>query len=227
MAQIDDLTQQVNLLTAELNVIKNNSKNIEDLTSIPSLTSTSELMIRDLATTYKTSIQDVIDLIVNGTIKTGFLNYNDSATATTPISITGGGGFTTLTNDALGSLTNTSYPPTGITNIWDSVTNSFDFSELSFGDMVEIRFDAELTTTVVNTEIIVELFLGTGVGSYTIPFITANNYKTAGTYKLNRYNGIYIVDSNTRDNPAYFKLSSDQNCTVKVNGWYCKINKRV
>ena len=36
----------------------------------------------------------------------GFFDYNDLATATTPISVTGGAGFTYLTNDALGTFTN-------------------------------------------------------------------------------------------------------------------------
>ena len=158
--------------------------------------------------------------------RTGFFDYNDLATATTPISITGGGGFINLTNDELGPFTNKTYAPTDITDVWDATGGAFDWSELELGDTIDIRIDLEIVTTTNNTQVDVNLFLGTGGGAYQIPFVIEQNFKTTGTFKVNRFNGIYMGDTNTLDNGGVFKMSSDNTCTVKVNGWYCRIIRR-
>lgn len=156
----------------------------------------------------------------------GLFDYNDAATATAPISIVGGAAAAILTNDGLGPFTNTAYKPIGVTNIWNTVTNEFDWTELKLGDMVDIRLDVDVTTTSVNTEVKVDLHLALGGFTYPIPWVLETNYKSIGTHKLNVYNGIYIGDANTLDNPANFRLFSDKACTVVVNGWYVKIIKR-
>lgn len=156
----------------------------------------------------------------------GLFDYNDAATASSPISITGGGGSVALTNDELGSFTNKLFPPVGVADVWDESTDLFDWSDLKLGDMVDIRIDVDVITTSVNTEIKIDLHLGTGGSSYTIPWMLETNYKNTGTHKVNRYNGIYMGDTNTLDNGGQFKMSSDKDCTVIVNGWYCKIIKR-
>lgn len=43
---------------------------------------------------------------------------------------------------------------------------------------------------------------------------------------LIRYNGIYVGNELMRDNPGHFRIYSDAACTVKVNGWYCRIATR-
>lgn len=179
----------------------------------------------DLATfeTWKNENTGKSDASANGA---GWFDYNDSATAITPITITGGGGFVDLTNDELGGFTNKNYPPFGITDVYDADNNRFDWSELKLGDTVDIRLDLEVITSSTNTEIDVFLLMADGVGSYQIPFVAEQNYKTVGTYNVNRYNGVYMGDSNTLDNFAKFQMKSDKTCTVKVNGWYCKVTQR-
>lgn len=158
--------------------------------------------------------------------KIGFLDYADLATQTTPVSVTGGAGELPIPNDAAGAYTVLSYPPDGVTQVWDATAQSFDWSELSLGDMIDIRLNLEVTTTAVNTGISVNLHLGSGGSAYTVPFITSTNFKTVGTYQLIRYNGIYIGNTDTLNNGGVFKISADQNITYKVIGWYCKIIKR-
>ena len=158
--------------------------------------------------------------------RTGFFDYNDLATATTPITITGGAGFILLPNDELGSFTNKTYAPANVTDIWDATGNVFDWTELELGDTVDIRLDLELVTTSANTQIDVDLFLGTGGGAYQIPFVVEQNFKSAGTYKLNRFNSLYMGDSNTLDNGGTFQAKADNTCTIKVNGWYVRIIRR-
>ena len=158
--------------------------------------------------------------------RTGFFDYNDVTTTGTPINVTGGGGFVNLTNDEAGAFTNKSYPPFGVTDVWDATGNVFDWSELTLGDTVDIRLDIDVIVASVNTEIDIDLQLGTGGGLYTIPFITNQNYKATGTKKVNRWNSIYMGDLNTRDNGGVFRIQSDKTCTVVVNGWYCRIIRR-
>jgi len=155
--------------------------------------------------------------------KSGFLDYNDAATAITPISVTGGGGFIYLTNDGLGSFTNKTYPPSGVNDVWDSSTNAFDFSELNLGSVIHYRIDLNITTTAANQEVNIQIELAIGANVYSLS-VAQKQYKTAGTYPAVFANFIYIGDSNTLDNPGKFKISSPNNATVVVNGWVCDIN---
>ena len=152
----------------------------------------------------------------------GFFDYNDSLTATTPISVIGGGGFVYLTNNEKGAFTNKLYPPNGITKVWNPSINSFDFTELPLGSKLDYRLDIEITTTSPNQDIEVEIELAIGGSTYSLG-VAERQYKTVKTHKLNVENYVYMGDLNTRDNPAKFKIQSDANATVKVNGWACYI----
>ena len=156
----------------------------------------------------------------------GFFDYNDLATATTPINVTGGAGFVVITNDELGANTTKTYKPASVTDVWKAVTSQFDFTELSLGDMVDIRFDLEITTTSPNQDLELQMFFGVGDPSeYEIP-IFSGSIKSTGSHEINRYNGFYMGDTLTKDNPAELRLSSPDNCSVVVRGWYVKIIKR-
>lgn len=168
----------------------------------------------------------MIDEVPSDSFAGGLFDYNDLGTTGAPISVSGGGGSVVLTNDEGGAFTNKLFPPTGVTDVWDKDNDVFDWSDLKLGDMVDIRIDVDVITTSVNTEIKIDLHLGTGGSSYTIPWILETNFKNTGTHKLNRYNGIYMGDTNTLDNGGKFMIESDKNCTIVVNGWYCKIIKR-
>lgn len=153
----------------------------------------------------------------------GVVDYSDNATQTTPINVAANTPVY-LTNDTLGAFTNRAYLPEGVTDVWDSSLNQFDFSELSLGDVVDIRLDLEITTTTANQVGSIVLELGIGGASYDIPFISTT-VKTAGSHPLNRFNSVYMGDNNTLLNSAKFRVESDASATVKVNGWYCKIIK--
>jgi len=157
-----------------------------------------------------------------GRTEVGFIDYNDAATAGTPIAVTGGAGYVDLTNDGLGAFTNKLYPPSGVLEVWDAGTDRFDWSDLELGDMVDIRLDIEVTTTGANQVFDIVLELGTGGFAYNIPFEQAL-VKSAQAVDVNRYNGVYLGDANTLDNGAKFRIQSDGNATVVVRGWYCKI----
>lgn len=156
--------------------------------------------------------------------KVGWWDYNDLTTATTPIAITAAATDFELTNDGAGANTNKTYALSGITDVWNTTTNRFDFSGLDVGDTVDIRFDIEVVTSTVNTEISMEMELGVGGTPYRIPMINDMNLKDADTYKVISFKGIYIGDTNTKDNPARLLVRSDKtDPTVKVNGWYVRV----
>jgi hypothetical protein len=174
--------------------------------------------VYDLVTTIKAYLQSDGGDNFSG----GWADYNDNATSGTPLSVTGGGAAVILTNDTLGSFTNTSNLPDGVTSLWSSSTNKFVWTDLKVGDMVDIRLDITVTTSSSNTSIGVLLHLGTGGGAYVVPFIQEHLFKTSGTHQITRFNSIYMGDSNTLNNGGQFKITADSNCTVVVNGWYVR-----
>ena len=156
----------------------------------------------------------------------GWADYADVATTGTPISVTATP--TVLTNDGTGTDTNTSYLPiggNGITQLWDTSSNGFDFSDLEVGDMLDIRMDIDVIIASNNTAVDVNLHMGAG-GAVIVPFISQQNFKTTGTFEVIRYMGLYIGSTDVRDNLAQLKISSDNNCTCIVNGWYIKAIRR-
>lgn len=154
----------------------------------------------------------------------GTLDYSDLETQTTPIVVTGGGGFVKLTNDGAGAQTNKDYAPTNITDVWSIINDEFDFNQLKLGDVMSVRIDIEVTTVSTNTDVRTDLVFGVGVSEYSIPFIR-NSFKVAGTYQLNSINSVYMGNALTLDNPAEFRIQADKNITVKVIGWVCFIHK--
>lgn len=155
----------------------------------------------------------------------GYFDYNDLATASSALVVTVAGSPVALTNDAAGPQTIRDFRPTtaNITDVWDEVGGVFDWSQLELGCMVDIRLAIDVITASPNTEVNVELHLGTGGNAYTIPFITDTDLKAADTHPLNRYNALHIADANTRDNGGVFKITTDKDCTVHIIGWYCKV----
>ena len=156
----------------------------------------------------------------------GWADYNDTATTGSPIAVTAVPAV--LTNDGLGVNTNTAYLPiggNGITQLWNTSSNGFDFSDLNVGDMLDIRMDINVVIASVNTVVDINLLMGTG-GSVVVPFISDQNYQAAGTFEVIRYMGIYIGSTDVRDTLAQLKIEADKNCTCIVNGWYIKATRR-
>lgn len=156
----------------------------------------------------------------------GWADYADVATTGSPIAVSAVPAV--LTNDGTGVDTNTKYLPAsgnGVTQLWDTSSNGFDFSELEVGDMVDIRMDISVIIAFTNTVVNVNLHMGSG-GSITVPFISDQNFKATGTFKVIRYMGVYIGSEDVRDNLAQLKVSADNNCTCTVHGWYIKAIRR-
>jgi hypothetical protein len=159
------------------------------------------------------------DILENSPLM-GFFDYNNNGASQSYTN-----GDLILFNNGLGSFTNKTYKPEGINDIYNTTTNRFDFTNLSLGDTVFIRLDLNLDAS--NNQVVnCRLNLGEGANAYYIPFVSDRYYKTTGNKRIVEFNGIYMGDNNTKDNPAYFSFSSDNPATITVNGWYVEILKK-
>lgn len=165
---------------------------------------------------------EAVDIPLDSLTFDGILNYNHSGT---PQAYTAGSGYVKILNDAAGAQTNLDFPPPSVSTIYDPVTSTFDFSGLKPGDQVDFRIDGIITTTAPNQLVQIRMNLAIGGSNYQIQYVN-QTVKNAGPFPPTRYSGIYLVDSNTIDNPAQFEISSDANCTLVISGWYCKVIER-
>lgn len=152
----------------------------------------------------------------------GFWDYNDEATQTTPLALSVVNTEYQIPNDGLGDNTEKAFALPGVPEVFNTFTNYFDFSDLSVGDVLDIRIDLTYITTGANTVVETILELGIGGTPYRLSF-GKDYFKTAGTHQIVRSLPLYIGDSNTLDFPARFLAKSDTaGTTLKVNGWFVK-----
>jgi len=109
----------------------------------------------------------------------GSFHYADLATQTTPLNVVANVALK-LTNDTDGAFTNTSNAPYGVSSVWDSVNNQFDFSQLAVGDLVKIRPDFNIDLVGSNTSYEVYMNFAIGSGSeWDLHLINAERKSTA------------------------------------------------
>jgi hypothetical protein len=153
----------------------------------------------------------------------GFANYQDTATATTPISLSAGV-WTNLTNNELGALTLNKLP--GGIDLWNNSTNRFVFTALPLYTQLTGRFDIQITTAGNNSDVDVRALVGIGSASeYAFPLMTQHRFASSGAHQVNIFNGMYIGSNDVKNNPAAIQIRCSGTATVKVNGWYLTIQK--
>jgi len=157
----------------------------------------------------------------------GHFHFSDLATQTIPLVVLPSVPKK-LTNDILGSFTVLDYAPYGISlEFWDDTNNQFDFSNLSLGDSLLIRVDLIANTTSVNQTIDIYIKLGIGTASEYDLLIDSFNVKaiTSGLHILKDVS-LSIDNDDWNNAPAEIYFLSDDNATVKVNGWYVPIVRK-
>ena len=144
----------------------------------------------------------------------GVVDYNDTATATTPITLTTNT-WTTLTNDGLGAFTNTTYAPDGSLPML-SGTGQIDISRLPLGSWLVIRPDYTVTPSSNNSSLEFRYQLGTGAGAYTLEKNEGRLDLGAGIpyRRALEAHFIYVGDANTRDNPITLQIKLSANGSV-------------
>lgn len=155
----------------------------------------------------------------------GYVDYNDTATTSTPISVSPST-WTKLTNNKLGVYGQERLPD-GITNLWNAVTNQFAFSECPVYTMLEFRSDVEVTTSGANQVVKFDLSLAIGdPGAFSLP---SNEiyFKTSGARRVVTSIPFCIGSTSVKNNPGEVRIWSDASCTVKVLGWYIRVIKHL
>ena len=155
--------------------------------------------------------------------RTGYADYNDVTTQTTPISPVVST-WTKLTNDKAGANTRLRLPA-GVTDLWNSTTNRMVLTELPVDSIIDARIDLVVTTTSANQIVKVRTQLAIGDPVQFELESTEIIYKTAGVHKVVVPTSFYIGSNAVKNNPGEFQIFSDASCTVKVNGWYFRVNK--
>jgi len=154
----------------------------------------------------------------------GFVDYADTATAVTPISLAAAT-WTNLTNNKLGAQTLVKLPP-DVGVLWNSSTNRFDFSTLPLYTQLTGRFDITITTSGNNQDVDLQALVGIGSPSaFSFPLMTQVRFATAGTHRLNVYNAMYIGSNDIKNNPTSIQIRSSGTASVVVGGWYITIQK--
>lgn len=169
-------------------------------------------------------------ILATGADTVGWWDYNDLATATTPIALTLADTWYNITNDGLGAFTKDAYALTGVADVWNIATDQFDFSGLDIGDMVEIRVDVGVDTNGTNTVMGFKITLDVGGVNVDVPLFRAYFKDATVDHDDGRITfvaSLYIGTAGVRDNPAELKIRSDSTGeTVEVNGFYVKVQKR-
>jgi hypothetical protein len=156
----------------------------------------------------------------------GFVDYNDLTTQTTPLSYTTG--ELKITNDKAGTYTLTTYKPPIVVDangLFNSTTNQFKFDELALGDEIMIRADILVTTSTNNQSFELNLKCDTTGTPYYINF-GVWHIKTPAEQKVVAERHIYLGNTGTKNNPAELLFSSDNNASIKVNGFYISVKRR-
>jgi len=155
----------------------------------------------------------------------GYFDYADLATQTTPITVLPNT-QTLLTNDTLGDDTNTSQPPYGVTAIWDADSDEFNFQQLSVGDTVDIRVHLKTTTTTANQKYHIDMkFAFDGPDEFENR-IFSQYVKNASEDEQSFVTTLYIGSESVRTYPARLYITSDDDATVEVVGWFCRVFRK-
>lgn len=153
----------------------------------------------------------------------GFMDYNDSSTASTPLALTANT-WTDIPNDGLGAFTNKTYKPPQVTEVLDASTGYLDFSDLPLGSELFVRNDFTITPSTNNALLEARYLLGTGAGEYPLQFWSERLDGGSGSpYQRVTNFPIYMGDANTQGNAGRMQIRMSTPATVTNAGVYISI----
>lgn len=162
----------------------------------------------------------VVDYVASNNAKSGFADYNDT---TGDVSLTADT-WTDVPNDTLGTFTNTTYIPSGVTTLIDDSTGYLDFTDLDLGREIFVRNDFNINPSTNNALLQVRYVLGTGAGEYALLFWSERLDSGSGVdYPRVVTFPIYMGDTNTRDNPGKLQVKLSTPGTLNNNGSYISV----
>lgn len=156
-------------------------------------------------------IKDSVNAIYDD--KGGFANYEDTATATTPIVLTADT-WTTLTNNKQGAHTDENYKPAYITgSLWDSANSKIDFSEAPIGKVVLIKVDFQIVQTANNTVLECQM-IG---GGHSMQLLTTEMKSQDDDHHYAVTNMIWIEDAAMQTAGMTVQLKTSNDSQVEVH----------
>ena len=166
----------------------------------------------------------VADGAGGGSFKTPWNNWwwNVDHSATTPTALTSGV-KTDLVNDASGVAYLDFQVPSGVSDIWDTTSNEFDWTAggLSLGDEVFLRIDFEFTASTNNDGFLLEIDLAHGTGGEINLPILETNIDTAGTHQIVAVFRVFMGNTDVLNNPAKLSITADSaGDSYLLNGFY-------
>ena len=153
----------------------------------------------------------------------GFIDYNDTTGAVSLTADT----WTDVPNNGSGAFSNSTYKPTGVTNLLDTSTGYLDFSELSLGSELFIRNDFKVNPSANNCLLEVRYLLGQGAGEYPLQFWSERLDNGSGIdYQRVLSFPIYMGDTNTQGGVGKLQVKLSTTGTLTNAGSYisAKIN---
>ena len=153
----------------------------------------------------------------------GFIDYNDASTSSSPVSLSANT-WTDIPNDGLGSFTNKTYAPSGVSEVLDASTGYLDFQYLGLGSEIQVRNDFTVTPSTNNALLEARYLLGSGLGEYPLQFWSERLDSGSGIgYQRVTSFPIYMGDTNTQGNPGKMQIRLSTPGTVVNAGVYVSI----
>ena len=155
----------------------------------------------------------------------GIVDYNDTATASTPIDLTSDT-WTTLTNNGLGSFTRIDLPDGIDTMLGDD--GSIDITGFTENSWLDVRADFTVVPHSNNADLDFRFLLGAGASTYDLPSTIGRLNQGAGvSYRRSGIlNGIYAGDQNTIQNPIRLQVKLTSSGTAVNAGMFIKVYKK-
>ena len=163
--------------------------------------------------------------VVSDRARQGFMDYNDTSGDVPLVS----GVWTAIPNNGLGSFTNKSFAPEGVTELMDVSTGEIDTTELELGDSILIRNDFSVNPNTNNALIQFRFALGGNGEEYTLD--TTLGRLDDGSGKFYRFSLvpelIYMGDDNTRLNPISLQIKLSTGGVLNNAGSVIQVIKRL
>lgn len=153
----------------------------------------------------------------------GFYNFQHGATTQAILANT----WTDITNDGTGALTSTTAGLEGV-NIYNPSTGLIDFSNLEIYDSITTRFQATNVLTTVNNQIVkLRVLLSVGSLNVSLSFFYQEYDVSGNQDSVYSDTPIYILSELTRTFPAKFQIWSSAPCTLDLDGFNFRVDKRI
>ena len=152
----------------------------------------------------------------------GWENVADNATSAQALT---SGSFIDLTNDGVGSASNSTHRLPGTGAIWNASTNAFDFSDFNVGDTLDFRFNLTFVTSGANDVVAAAIDMAHGdAGEFSLEFFR-QQFKSAGTYTVYASIHVYLASAATITNPGKVTAYSDSTSdTCAFNSVFVRVN---